>query len=190
MPAALSPAAAGAAGGRGRRWSWLDLTVAGAIAASVAVLLVPAVLQSHFTSQQLACQDNLQHVGTALADYTSHSGGYYPVVSSDGSLDAAGQWAHTLVNQENLPNRYLICPSAQLPENASVETLTPERLQALQQEQLEKLAGRSCSYGLTLGHTDANGKYVPQKDTQRKDFRAPPTRLATAPQTAPTITAK
>jgi anti-sigma-K factor RskA len=49
IPAALSPAAGASSGSR--RWSWLDLSVAGAIAAAVAVLMVPAIYNSRIQAQ-------------------------------------------------------------------------------------------------------------------------------------------
>jgi hypothetical protein len=78
MPVALSPA--GTIGGtvNKRRWSWLDLSVAGAIAVAAAVLLVPAIYQSNAHARLLACQNNLKDIGLATASYSDRHNGYYP----------------------------------------------------------------------------------------------------------------
>ncbi len=163
MPAALSPAA-GEYGSR-RRWSWLDLSVAGAIAAAAAFLLVPAIYQSHLYSQRIQCQDNLQHVGAALANYSDRHDGYYPTTSPHLPLSAA-----TLVSQGYVPDSAVVCPST--PHDGVDEPspiALPESLKALQWEQLNKLVSKWNSYGYTLGFRDGD-RLLPQRNQHRKNF--------------------
>ncbi len=163
MPAALSPAATVEYGGR-RRWSWLDLSVGGAIAAAVAFLLVPAVYQSHLYSQRIQCQDNLQHVGAALANYSDRNGGYYPAISPKQPLSVP-----TLVRQGYLPGTAVVCPSTHQPDEHAMEELLPEQLQKLRKDQFEQFISRLNSYGYTLGFTDGN-KLMLQRNEHRKEF--------------------
>ena len=103
MPAALSAASPESATGKRHRWTWLDLTVAGAIAAAVLVLLVPAIYQSRLHSQVVACQNNLKDIGTALAHYTDRHRQGYPQPMPDDQFNAVGTWATRLVNEGDLP---------------------------------------------------------------------------------------
>ncbi len=151
MPAALSPAGRPEYSSR-RRWSWLDVSVAGAIAAAVAFLLVPAIYQSHLYSQRIQCQDNLQHVGAALANYSDRHDGYYPATSPHLPLSAA-----TLVSQGYVPDSAVVCPSTPHDGGMSRRRLhCPNSLQALQWEQLNKLVSHWNSYGYTLGFRDGD----------------------------------
>ncbi len=81
-----------------RRWSWLELSVAGAIAASVAVFLLPKIYQTQVQAQLLACQNNLKAIGLAAANYSNRNGGYYPAVQPGDRINAVGKWAPALVS--------------------------------------------------------------------------------------------
>lgn len=163
MPAALSPAAAAEYGSR-RRWSWLDFSVAGAIAAAVAFLLVPAIYQSHLYSQKIQCQDNLQHVGAALANYSDRNGGYYPAASPKLPISAA-----TLVTQGYLPDSAVVCPSSPQSAEQPLSVAPPEQSHALQWDEIAKMLSRFSSYGYTLGFRDGD-KLLLQKNQHRKSF--------------------
>ncbi len=175
MPVALSPA--GTIGGtvNRRRWSWLDLSVAGAIAVAVAVLLVPAIYQSSAHARLLACQNNLKDIGYATASYSDRNGGYYPIAEPG---DPAGSWAPQLVGDGYLTNadRSLICPSSKLADDRQFRVLKPAELKELKNRLspaefaavLDKLSG---SYGETLGYTTDDGKtYQRQRMQHRHGF--------------------
>ena len=68
MPAALSQS--GTTNAPRQRWSWLEMTVAGTIAAAVAVFLLPKIYESQVQSKLLACQNNLKDIGLAAMDYS------------------------------------------------------------------------------------------------------------------------
>ncbi len=174
MPVALSPV--GTIGGTvsKRRWSWLDLSVAGAIAVAVAVLLLPAIYQSNAHARLLACQSNLKDIGYATASYSDHNGGYYPAAQPG---EPVGTWAPMLVSQGFLPqgDRAMVCPSSKLAEERQfhvpskeefeqmVRTMSPSELASA----LEKLSG---SYGETLGYTNDGKVYRVQRNRHRPGF--------------------
>ena len=123
------------------RWSWLELSVAGAIAVAVAVLLLPKVYQSQVQSKLLACQNNLKDIGLAAADYSRRNGGYYPVAQPGDRVNAAGMWAPTLVSQNYLqqPGKSVVCPSSPLADDPQFHEPTLEEVQAMSAAQLAEI---------------------------------------------------
>jgi hypothetical protein len=153
-----------------RRWSWAELAVGGAIAAAVAVLLLPKVYQSQIQSQVLACQNNLKDIGLAAASYSDKNGGYYPVSKPGDRITAAGMWAPMLVGQ-NVPEREVICPSSPLADDPQFHEPTLEEVQAMSAAQLAQALPRLSSYGFTLGYRDnGQGPYKLQKNQHREHF--------------------
>lgn len=183
MPAALSKVSEPAAiAETGRPWSWLDYSVAGSIAAAVAVLLVPAIYQSRADSQLIACRNNLKDVGMALASYRDRHPKASPAAHPQ--ITAAGMWAPTLVSEGYLPqDRSLVCPSSPLAEDKEFRIPRVEELENLKPEQLAvALPQLSGSYGFTLGHRDKDGKYHPPVQKGRSKFAV----MADAPGEGPT----
>jgi hypothetical protein len=172
MPVALSPAGSGAK--VTRRWSWLELTVAGAIAASVAVFLLPKIYQSQIQSQLLACQNNLKDIGFAASNYGQRNGGYYPVVQPGDRINAAGVWAPTLVSENYLPQsgRTVVCPSSALANDAQFHVPTLEEVAAMNAAQLAQIMPRlGGSYAMTLGYRNqGEGPYKLQRNQGREHF--------------------
>jgi hypothetical protein len=171
MPVALSPA--GTIGGtvNQRRWSWLDLSVAGAIAVAVAVLLVPAIYQSNANARMLACQNNLKDIGLATASYSDRHDGYYPAAQPGERIDYAGKWAPLLKTQNYLTQaeRSVVCPSSQLAEDRQFHVPTVAELQDMNEAQLAGVLARlSGSYGETLGYNDGYGYKVQRKPKQAR----------------------
>src|SRR5689334_14637936 len=79
MPAAISPVGGSAAlSEKRRRWSWLDVTVATAVAAAVMFLIGPAIFQARQQALKTTCQYNLKNLGDALASFSDRNGGNYP----------------------------------------------------------------------------------------------------------------
>jgi hypothetical protein len=169
LPGALSPASNIKV--VRHRWSWLELGVAGAIAASVAVFLLPKIYQTQIQAQILACQNNLKDIGLATADYSQRNGGYYPVARPG---DAAGMWAPTLVSQNYLPQpgKTMICPSSPEANDPQFRVPTIEELKAMNAAQLAEILPRlGGSYGITLGYRqDGTGPYTLQRNQGRKRF--------------------
>jgi hypothetical protein len=154
-----------------RPWSWLDLSVAGAIALAVAVLFVPSIYQSQVMAQRNACQRNLADIGTAMASYSDRHG-YYPVAQPEDRIQSAGIWAPTLVSQKLLPraDKTVICPTSDLASDTTFRLPSVEELQAMNAEQHAKArASLGGSYGATLGYRE-NGKYKRQYKGHQTEF--------------------
>ncbi|HEY2827201.1 MAG TPA: hypothetical protein VGJ04_06335 [Pirellulales bacterium] len=168
MPAALSPVRGGKVS---RRWSWLELSVAGAIAAAVGVFLLPKVYQSQLQAKLLACQNNLKDIGLAAAHYSQQNGGYYPTMQPQDRVNAAGMWAPTLVGQKYIPDREVICPSSPLADDPQYHVPTIEEVQAMSAAQLAEILPRLSSYGFTLGYRDdGQGPYKRPRNQHRERF--------------------
>ncbi len=159
IPAALSPVGGAAAVPvKVRRWSWLDISVAAAIAAAVLFLIAPAVYQNSQQSLKLACQNNLQHIGTALTSYSDRHGGYFPTPKREGRMAVAGSWAPTLVSEGYLPDvDKILCPSSPGGCNSKLRVPTTEELEQMSADEYANFIRelRSC-YGYTLPYRDGN----------------------------------
>jgi len=149
-----------------RRWSALDLTVAGAIAVAVAVLLVPAIYQSQAMAQRTACQKNLQDIGTAMASYGNSHDGYYPVARPDDPVPVGSGWAPKLVSTLPRGDRTLICPSASDLDAALFHVPDSAELQVLNKARLDQVRDHlSGNYGGPLGYRD-HGKYKAPRQSE------------------------
>lgn len=168
MPARLSPATSSETRPR-HRWSRLDLAVGGAIAAAVAILILPAIYESRLQSQITACQNNLKDIGLAMSDYSDKHDGYYPAVRPGDRLNAVGMWAPMLMDNQQLPRGpAVICPSSDVDANFPMPKL--EDLRRMTQAEFDAIAPRlGGSYGYTLGYRD-DGDYKTQQNQRRKNF--------------------
>lgn len=171
---ALTPAASDAApavvasGG----WSWLDLAVAASILVASFLLLFPAIENSRFRSQIVACQDNLRQIGMALVQYSQRNNGYFPYVPSQGRLAAAGVYAPTLVNSGDLTeSRLVVCPGSPMAQRGGFVIPTLQQLEMAEPgdnlNQLRNTMGGS--YGYSLGYT-VDGAYRPTRNLGRPMF--------------------
>ena len=173
VPAALSPVSGSAASApTGRRWSRLDLAVAGAIAVAVAVLIVPAVFQSNVQAKLIACQDNLKNIGLSMAKYSDlHGGSYYPAPQEGDRINVVGKWAPTLVSQGYLQPAHVICPASSLADDPQFRVPTLEQLNAMNPAELAEILPKLTAYGFTLGHREGgNGPYQLPRNQNRKNF--------------------
>jgi len=169
MPIAVTAAGDARAVNR-RRWSWLDLTVAGAIAVAVAVLFVPAIYQSQAMAQRTACQKNLQDIGTAMTSYANFHDGYYPVAQPDDPVHVGSAWASKVVGTLPRGDRTLICPSAPRLDDPNFHVPSMAELSSLNAAQLAQVSGHlSGNYGGTLGYKD-HGKYTAPRQSQSADL--------------------
>jgi hypothetical protein len=173
MPVALSPA--GTIGGtvNKRRWSWLDLSVAGAIAVAAAVLLLPAIYQSNAHARLLACQNNLKDIGLATASYSDRHSGYYPAPEPGDPAPAHSAWAPILTSGDFLAeaDRKLVCPQSKLADDRQFHAMKMPELASMTKAQREAVADRlSGSYGETLGYTEDGKIYRIQRNRHRPEF--------------------
>ncbi|HZZ28183.1 MAG TPA: hypothetical protein VFE46_09280 [Pirellulales bacterium] len=167
MPAALSPPAGGTSPRISRRWTWLELGVAGAIAASVAIFFVPQIYQSQAHSQVLACEKNLKDIGYAAADFSNRNGGYYPAVRPGDQVNAVGMWAPKLEGYLPQSARTLICPSSSDADSSKFRVPTVEQVEAMDAALLSQMLPQlSGSYGGPVGYMQ-DGKYKLQRKQER-----------------------
>jgi hypothetical protein len=156
-----------------RRWSWLDIAVAGAIAASVLFLIAPAVYQSRQQSLKLACQNNLKDIGTALASYSDRNGGYYPMPSRDSRATYAGMWAPKLINEGYLPaESKVLCPSSSSECKSSVSVPKMADLEAMSEDQQKAVLSQlGAGIGITLPYRDReDGQFKGHRNLRRSKF--------------------
>ncbi|MCC7086987.1 MAG: hypothetical protein IT427_18460 [Pirellulales bacterium] len=157
MPAALSPLGGAAViGGRGRRWSWLDVSVAAAVAAAVLFLIGPAIFQARQQALRLTCQDNLRDIGTALSSYSNLHEGMYPSLPQRGGAAYAGMsWGPMLKDHLSGDDR-MLCPSSPSPCKSQQEYVPRlDRLQGMTDDQIKAALPQLASiYGFTLGYDD------------------------------------
>jgi hypothetical protein len=171
-----------AASGAPRRLSRVDLIVTGAILLIAGLLVLPAVNGSRFQSRVIACQDNLRHVGQALAEHSNRNQDMFPSIPQQGNLAADGIWAPVLQEEGLLlePQKVL-CPESwesrqddfQIPSLADLRNAAGRELARIQQ----KMGG---SYGYCLGYFD-RGTLQPTRNLNRDYFAI----LADAPSDRP-----
>ena len=100
------------------RLTLADTLVAAGILLAAALLFFPAILNSRDLARLAQCQNNLSHLGLALASYSDlGSGGFYPCVPTAGNRAFAGIYAPILQDAGFLtdPN-WIVCPSSALAE--------------------------------------------------------------------------
>jgi len=100
--------------GASMRWSLADLTVGGGVLLALAWLMIPALRQNREVARQMACQNNMRALGTALFDYQDVRGGKLPAMALG---DTAGVYAAELLDKgvysrEEL-EQMLLCPASQ-----------------------------------------------------------------------------
>jgi len=169
LPTRLSPATSSETLRPRHRWSRLDLAVGGAIAAAVAILILPAIYQSRLQAQITACQNNLKDIGLAMSDYSDKHSGYYPAARPGDRLNAVGMWAPTLEDEQFLSRGpALFCPSSDVDANFRMPHVT--ELEGMSPAEFAAIAPRlGGSYGYTLGYRD-DGNYKTQQNRHRKNF--------------------
>lgn len=169
MPAALSPIGGAAAMPvKRRRWSWLDVTVAAAVAAAVMFLVGPAIFQARQQALRMSCQNNLKDLGTALASFSDRNGGLYPSPAASGGPAYAGIGWPLL--KDHLPSGGNIsCPSAATACGPKSE-LSCNQVQALDHQQYQVVAPQMArGIGFTLGY-EQDGKYFVHRNSRRPHF--------------------
>jgi hypothetical protein len=169
MPARLSPASGSETLRPRHRWSRLDLAIGGAIAAAVAILILPAIYQSRLQSQITACQNNLKDIGLAMSDYSDRHRGYYPAVRPGDRLNAVGMWAPVLEDEDRpLRGPAIFCPSSDVDANFRMPHV--KELDGMTGAQFAAIAPRlGGSYGYTMGYRDGESYKTPQNQ-HRKNY--------------------
>jgi hypothetical protein len=170
MPSALSPASGG--GGvltKPRRWSWLDIGVATAVAAAVLILVAPALYQSRVQALKNVCQNNLKDIGTALANYSNLHGGFYPTPPQQGGKTYASMWGPLLKDHLTSEDK-VACPTTSAQCDPKLRLPQKHELEAMNEQQLQALVARlNRGIGFTFGFED-NGVYKIPRNLHRSKF--------------------
>jgi type II secretory pathway pseudopilin PulG len=184
-PLTLAPANAPC--GSGQRWSLIDLTVAGGILATLAMVLLPALNQSREASRRLACKNNLRTIGQALIRYAEQNRQGLPHVApqENAGIFTVKLTTSGIITPHQLSEQ-LVCPSSPLAEevfSGKAEICVPTAQQlasAKPRRRLVILRGMAGSYAYPLGYVD-QGIYHHIRFTGRSD--SPMLADAPAPQT-------
>ena len=165
------------------RFSLADMFVAAGIFLAAALLFFPVILNSRHLARQTHCENNLSHLGLALANYSDKDGGgFFPCVPSDGKFSFAGVYALILRDNGYLQDPTLVlCPSSDLarqPGAFRMPTLAEvERANRLAGADFRRIAGGS--YGYNLGFV-VDGKHHWPRNQGRTHFAL----MADAPNSA------
>ena len=167
-PRSLSPAEGEWSGERSR--AWLDRAIMAATALAACLLVGPLLLDSIAQSRARRAERNLQRLSVALQGY-AESHGMYPTPPGDGPLSRAGLYAPTLVSEERLvaDDGTVLCPDTALARSGRFRVPSLEEVKAAvgtpRFDELVRTMGGD--YGYTLGHRDAAGGLVPNRNGRR-----------------------
>jgi anti-sigma factor RsiW len=155
----------------GPSWRWGDVSVMAGIMVTAVLLIFPAIESSRFRARVTACQENLQRLGTALIRYSDHHAKYFPQVSQQGNLAAAGIYAPVLLGDGLLEaSRQVVCPGSSLAGDRSFQVPSLGQLGAATGRELEQLRSvMGGSYGYSLGYVE-DGRYVSTRNLSRPTF--------------------
>lgn len=161
----------------GHHWSLLDLTIAAGILATLAMVLLPALLTSRESARRVVCKNNLHDIGRALLQYayTGQDHGRLPQIAPH---ENAGSYTMKLVSSGMIEPRSLaessLCPSSPLAEEVYAgksNIFVPTDLQLAKAKPAMRLIIRkrmSGSYAYRLGHY-VRGIYYYIRFTERSD---------------------
>ena len=150
-----------------RRWSLLDMAVAGGILLVMGTLLLPALRESRDAARRQQCHDNLHRLGTALAQFAEHSkAGQLPAIDRN---ENAGMYAIKLVESGMLTREQLVellvCPSTQLADDVQRGVIvmripTRRELAVAKGAQLKSmLENMGGSFAYRIGYVDKQKNY-------------------------------
>ena len=153
------------------RISWLDVAITVCIVAAASLLVIPAIQQSRFHAQVIACQRNQRDLGMGLAQYSEAHAGFFPAVPTRGPGAAAGIYAPVLLQGQYVSEpRRIICPGSPLAQRRDFSPPTLDRIQSASGVELVELrAVMGGSYGYGLGYL-ANGVYLDRRNMRRPQF--------------------
>jgi len=158
-------------GGR-RLWRPMDLFVTTVVAASLLLLLSPALFNSRFTADLRLCQNNLQDLYDGFSQYSITNAGQFPSVAGNSPLSTSGAYAPILLEQGYVTDEgSFYCPAAVetnvwrqqgIPSRQMVVDARAEDLHSLQQ----RMGG---TYGYSVGH-QSGGSIQGIRNQQRPHF--------------------
>jgi hypothetical protein len=100
-----------------RRWSLIDVAVAGGLKLAAAAVFFPAVNYSRAMARRAGCEDNLRQIGAALVSFSNDHGDHFPSIQQSGPLSVAGVTASRLVSGQHIAkHQVFVCPSSEMVE--------------------------------------------------------------------------
>lgn len=131
-------------GGGTRQWTMADFVVAAGVCVAAACLFFPALVNSRYTTQMVACQNNQRELSQGLVDYALMNGGRLPGPSATGNTSVAGMYSVLLQEKGLLQDtRHLVCPAK---GNSALVITLPSR-----QELLSAQGPKLVTYLNTMG---------------------------------------
>jgi hypothetical protein len=153
----------------GRRTA-LDRLLLAASALAACILVVPLVADAISDSRARRVERRLQALSASIHGY-GDSHGLLPTPPDGGPLSRAGLYAPTLVSEHRLvaDDGTLLVPGSDLDRRGGHRIPTLEELEAAVgtprfEELVQTMGG---DFGYTLGHRDADGRLVPNRDLRR-----------------------
>ena len=155
----------------GCRLNRADVGVAVAIFFIAGLLVLPAISGMRFQARLTACQDNLRHVGQALAEYSQKNHNQFPAVPIQGNLSAAGVYAPILADDGYLTESgAVLCPESPQAQQKDFRVPTLAELRSAVGQELSRIQHQmGGSYGYCLGYFD-HGVYQPTRNLNRDYF--------------------
>jgi hypothetical protein len=155
-----------------RSWRPMDIFVTGIVAASLLMLLSPALFNSRFAAELRQCQNNLQKLYAGFSNYSITHEGEFPTVPYNSAFATSGAYAPILIEQGYVEDEgNFFCPAASesiawrrqgIPTRQIVTNTRVEDLAAMQQ----RMGG---TYGYSVGY-QAGGRIRAIHNQQRPNF--------------------
>jgi len=155
-----------------RSWRPMDIFVTGIVAASLLMLLSPALFNSRFAAELRQCQNNLQNLYAGFSQYSITHEGEFPTVPNSSAFATSGAYAPILLEQGYVTDEgNFFCPAAAesiawrqqgIPTKQTVANARVEDLAALQQ----RMGG---TYGYSVGY-QAGDRIRAIRNQQRPNF--------------------
>ncbi len=152
----------------GRRW--IDRVLVAASALAACILVAPLVFEAIMDSRARRAERKLQRLSESLQGYAeSHRA--YPTPPGSGPMSRAGLYAPMLVSEHRLvaDDGTVLVPDSKLAEQANFRIPTLDEVQAaMGTAEFDALVRRmGGDFGYTLGHRDAGGRLLPNRNLRR-----------------------
>ncbi len=151
----------------GVSWSLMDMVVAAGIFVAISCLFLPAIANSRYQAQMMACQNNLHSLFGGLSSYSQANNGVFPSPLAQANVAMAGIFAPRLVDPGFVSDpKLLFCPTDQSRHSADYRLPSAADLEQAPQEHKLWAALREV-YGYNVGYVDENNRYQQPRDRRR-----------------------